>query len=58
MPGRELLYKRRVLRLVTMAVLLALWSCGPEDKCAGVKCTQGRVCQPTTGVCEVIDAGP
>ncbi len=42
--------------LALLLALNALLGCG-EDKCAGVRCSPGRVCQPGSGACAVPDAG-
>lgn len=52
-----MVYNRRMWRWCLPFVLIALASCGGEDKCKKVTCSPGRVCEPERGTCVAVDAG-
>jgi hypothetical protein len=46
------------MRLAFTLLVVLIAACGSSAPCDGVACSAGRVCQPATGVCEAVDAGP
>ena len=46
--------------LLVLLLLGLCWGCGPADRCAGVPCSEGRVCVLKGNdkvACELPDAG-